>query len=73
MQVQTPAWHLLVFFSFNRFFCLLDCYCLFSLLTLLASRDFCQNVFLVILVPLTITKMFRWGPLDMKNKETKQI
>ena len=35
------------FFSLSSSFYLLAFYCLFSLLTLLASRDFCKNVFLV--------------------------
>ena len=48
MQVQIPAWHFPVFFFFHRFFYLLGFYCLFSLLTLLASRDFFENVFLVL-------------------------
>ena len=36
-----------VFFFFHRFFYPLAFYFLFPLLTLLASRDFCENVFLV--------------------------
>ena len=36
------------FFFLSSFFYLLAFYCLFSLLTLLASRDFCENVFLVL-------------------------
>ena len=36
-----------IFFSLSASFYLLAFYCLFSLLTLLASRDFCENVFLV--------------------------
>ena len=36
------------FFSFHRFFTLCLFLCLFSQLTLLASRDFWENVFLVI-------------------------
>ena len=35
------------FHFFSSFFYPLAFYCLFSLLTLLASRDFCENVFLV--------------------------
>ena len=35
------------FFFLSSSFYLLAFYCLFSLLTLLASRDFCENVFLV--------------------------
>ena len=41
MQVQIPAWLLPAFLTLWAF------YGLFSLLTLLASRDFCENVFLV--------------------------
>ena len=37
-----------IFFFFHRFFYPLAFYCLFSLLTPLASRDFCENVFLVL-------------------------
>ena len=47
MQLLIPAWHLPVFFLSSSFY-LLAFYCLFSLLTLLASRDFCENVFLVL-------------------------
>ena len=36
-----------VFFFLSSFFHTLAFYFLFSLLTLLASRDFCENVFLV--------------------------
>ena len=36
------------FFSFIVFFYPLAFYCLVSLLALLASRDFCENVFLVV-------------------------
>ena len=47
MQVQIPV-RLLQFFFFHRFFFYpFAFYCLFSLLTPLASRDFCENVFLV--------------------------
>ena len=35
------------FFFLSLFFYTLAFYCLFSLMTLLASRDFCENVFLV--------------------------
>ena len=35
------------FFFLSSFFYLLAFYCLFLLLSLLASRDFCENVFLV--------------------------
>ena len=41
------------FVFFHRFFYPLAFYCLVSLLTLLASRDFCENVFLVY--------VFWWG------------
>ena len=37
-----------MFFFFRHFFNPLAFYCLFSLLTPLASRDFCENVFLVL-------------------------
>ena len=48
MRVHIPAWHLPFFFFFlSLFFYPLAFYFLFSLLTLLASRDFCENVFLV--------------------------
>ena len=46
MRVQIPAWQP-PFFFFSSFFHTLAFYFLFSLLTLLASRDFCENVFLV--------------------------
>ena len=36
------------FFFLSKFFYPLGLYCLFSLLTSLASRDFCENVFLVL-------------------------
>ena len=36
-----------VFFFLSSFFYSLAFYCLFSQLTLLASRDFCENLFLV--------------------------
>ena len=36
-------------------------YCLFSLLTLLASRDFCENVFLVMLKRNSINLHFKFG------------
>ena len=43
LQVQTvPVFFLFVSLSYPLAF-----YCLFSLLTLLASRDFCEDVFLV--------------------------
>ena len=45
--VPTPAC-LLPFFFLSSFFYPLAFYCLFSLLTPLASRDFCENVFLVL-------------------------
>ena len=46
--VQIPAWLPPFCFlsSFSSFYPLAF-YCLFSLLALLASRDFCENVFLV--------------------------
>ena len=47
VQVQIPSW-LLPFFLLSSYFYPLAFYCLFSLLTLLASRDFCENVFLVL-------------------------
>ena len=44
-----------IFFSFlSSYFYLLAFYFLFSLLTLLASRDFCENVFLVIIIIIII-------------------
>ena len=46
MRAQIPAWQLR-FFSLSSFFYPLAFYFLFSLLTLLASRDFFENVFLV--------------------------
>ena len=46
MRVQIPAWQP-PFFFLSSFFHTLAFYFLFSLLTLLASRDFCENVFLV--------------------------
>ena len=46
--VSTPACLLPFFFFFIVFFYPLAFYCLFSLLTPLASRDFCENVFLVL-------------------------
>ena len=49
IQVHIPAWQLPVFFL-SSFFYPLAFYCLFSLPTLLASRDFCENVFLVRLI-----------------------
>ena len=42
VQVQTPGW-LLPFFFLSAYFYPLA----FSLLTMLASREFCENVFLV--------------------------
>ena len=45
--VPTPAC-LLPFFFLSSFFYPSAFYCLFSLLTPLASRDFCENVFLVL-------------------------
>ena len=47
MRVQIPPWQLPGFFYLSSFFYPLAFYFLFSLLTLLASRDFCENVFLV--------------------------
>ena len=41
-------------FFFHRVFYPLAFYFLFSLLTLLASRDFCENVFLVIIIIIII-------------------
>ena len=45
MRVQIPAWQPPFFFFLSSY--RLAFYFLFSLLTLLASRDFCENVFLV--------------------------
>ena len=45
---QPPACLLLFFFFLSSFFYPFAFYCLFSLLTPLASRDFCENVFLVL-------------------------
>ena len=44
---SNPRVAISVFFFFHRFFYPLAFYFLSSLLTLLASRDFCENVFLV--------------------------
>ena len=48
MQVQFPACQLPFFFVFHLFFYPLAFYFLVSLLALLASRNFCENVFLVV-------------------------
>ena len=54
MRVQIPRGNFRFFFFFSSFFYPLDFYFLFLLLTLLASRDFCENVFLVLLLLLLL-------------------
>ena len=44
---SNPAVATSIFFFLSSYFYPLAFYCLFFLLTLLASRDFCENVFLV--------------------------
>ena len=62
MQVQIPTWLLLVsFFSLSSYFYPSAFYSLFSLLTLLASRDFCENVFLVMLKRNSINLHCKFG------------
>ena len=59
--------YFLCFFFFPSYFYPLACFCLFSLL--LASRDFCDNVFLNILVTiLLVTPIKLWR---FKSKVTK--
>ena len=49
MRVQIPAWQPPFFFFLSSFFYPLAFYFLFPLLILLASRDFCENVFVVLI------------------------
>ena len=56
-----------VFFLFPSFFYHLACFCLFSLL--LASRDFCDNVFLNILVTILLVTPIQLS--RFKSKVTK--
>ena len=45
---SSPGVSTSIFYFLSSFFYPLAFYCLFSLLTPLASRDFCENVFLVL-------------------------
>ena len=60
------------FFFLSSFFYPLAFYCLFSLFTPLASRDFCENVFLVMLVAkaflVEIKKLIWMVSFEMESK-----
>ena len=67
VQVHIPGGLLPMFFLFPSYFYPLACFCLFSLL--LASRDFCDNVFLNILVTILLVTPIQLS--RFKSKVTK--
>ena len=68
VQVHIPGGAIsYVFFLFPSYFYHLACFCLFSLL--LASRDFCDNVFLNILVTILLVTPIQLS--RFKSKVTK--